>query len=333
MSQNNSTIHTVIVKLALILTLISLPQLASASIFDIFVGKVKGVFEKESVYEEETPSSATMFALTANSVAKSPTSSVQTGVADSLSVTTGSLRYSSEDISFPESDEISVYEVKDGDTVETVAKLFNVSRNTIIWANDLKSTKLTPGKTLVILPVTGIKHKAKSGDTVESIAKKYKADTGDIALFNGVLPEAVFAGGEEILVPDGEITVAKAPAAKVVPKASAVSMFRPVNGVRTQGIHGHNGVDIAAPIGRSVYSALSGTVITAKASGYNGGYGNLVIIKHANGVSTVYAHLNDVYVYNGQKVDRGEQIGTVGNTGRSTGPHLHFEVRGARNPF
>ena len=74
-------------------------------------------------------------------------------------------------------------------------------------------------------------------------------------------------------------------------------------------------------------------MIVAKASGWNGGYGNYVVIKHANGAQTLYAHLSTVYASVGEQVGSGEQIGIIGNTGKSTGIHLHFEVRGGTNPF
>lgn len=267
---------------------------------------------------------------------------------ESLSAVSGSLRLSTEDIDFPVSDAISVYEVKKGDTLATVAKLFGVSKNTIMWANDLKSQTITPGDTLLILPMTGIKHIVKKGDTVASVAKKYKADMGDIAKFNGIDADTGLAVGDIILVPDGEIEVISQPKqkskknGKVSTKIlntysySAPSGFlvRPViNGRRSQGIHGHNGIDIAATPGTPIVAAATGRVIVARASGYNGGYGSMVIITHDNGVQTVYAHLRAVYITTGAQVEQGQVIGEVGNTGRSTGPHLHFEVRGAKNPF
>jgi murein DD-endopeptidase MepM/ murein hydrolase activator NlpD len=106
-----------------------------------------------------------------------------------------------------------------------------------------------------------------------------------------------------------------------------------LGGRRTQGIHGHNAVDIAANTGTPIYAAASGKVLVAKSFGYNGGYGKMVIIAHEGKIQTVYAHMNEVYVSPGETVAQGQNIGTVGNTGRSTGPHIHFEVRGAKNPF
>ena len=90
---------------------------------------------------------------------------IQTGDAsssgDTLSSTSGSLRFSTEELDIPLNDTISVYEVKKGDTVASVAKVYGVSKNTIIWANDIKGSTLTPGDTLVILPITGIKYTIK----------------------------------------------------------------------------------------------------------------------------------------------------------------------------
>lgn len=270
---------------------------------------------------------------------------------DVMQATSGSLRVSTEDIDFPVSDTISVYEVKKGDTLATVAKLFNVSKNTIMWANDLKSQTLTPGDTLVILPMTGIKYVVKNGDTVKSLAKKYKADESDIAKFNGIADDADLAVGDTLLIPDGEITVAAQPPkvqksgkgkniviTKILNTYSFTApsgfLIRPiVGGRKSQGIHGHNGIDLAAAPGTPVMAAATGRVIVAKMGGYNGGYGNMIVMMHDDGIQTVYAHLRAINVSAGETINQGTQIGELGNTGRSTGPHLHFEVRGAKNPF
>ncbi len=103
--------------------------------------------------------------------------------------------------------------------------------------------------------------------------------------------------------------------------------------MRTQGIHGYNGVDLGASVGAPVRAAAGGTVMLSRSGGYNGGYGNYIVIKHPNGSQTLYAHLSSNAVAAGQVVTQGQTIGAVGNTGRSTGPHLHFEVRGGKNPF
>jgi murein DD-endopeptidase MepM/ murein hydrolase activator NlpD len=110
--------------------------------------------------------------------------------------------------------------------------------------------------------------------------------------------------------------------------------MRPVaSGIRTQGIHGHNGVDLASSVGTPIYAAATGNVIISRVGGWNGGYGNYIVISHSNGTQTLYGHLNSISVNSGDNVVKGQFIGTMGNTGKSTGPHLHFEIRGARNPF
>lgn len=234
------------------------------------------------------------------------------------------------------SGQISVYVVRDGDTLSTIAKMFRVSINTIVWANDLRGTTIKPGQTLVILPISGVKHNIAKGDTIQTIAKKYKADVDDILAYNNLTSSSKLTLGEEIIIPNGEIASVTS---NYIPSGtntvvSSGYYARPLQGGRrTQGMHGNNGVDIAAPLGTPVVASAGGTVIIARSSGWNGGYGLYVVISHSNGTQTLYAHLSSVNVSVGDTVSKGQVIGKVGNTGKSTGPHLHFEVRGARNPF
>jgi len=86
----------------------------------------------------------------------------------------------------------------------------------------------------------------------------------------------------------------------------------------------HEGIDIAATIGTPIHAAASGTVIHA---GWLGGYGNLVVVDHGDGLATAYAHASAILVAVGQQVSQGDTLSLVGSTGNSTGPHLHFEVR------
>lgn len=250
----------------------------------------------------------------------------------------------------PASDQISLYVVKKGDTLAAIAKMFGVSTNTILWANDMvKGAALTEGKTLLILPVTGVKYTVKKGDTLASVAKKFGADRDDIARFNGISASGVLSVGLEIIIPDGEVAATSAPArsagsvgkvsAKYSGPAFAGYYIKPAACIRTQGTHGHNGIDLGCPVGTPIKAVASGTVIVATgAGGWNGGYGNYVVITHPNGTQTLYAHLSKVSVSSGTTVAQGEIIGYSGGrpgtfgAGKSTGAHLHFEVRGAKNP-
>lgn len=231
--------------------------------------------------------------------------------------------------------QISVYVVRKGDTLGEIAEMFGVSANTIIWANNISGGKIREGQELVILPISGVRHVVKSGDTVKSISNKYKADLDDILLYNSLASDAKLKVGEVIIIPDGVVSATQSAIAQTSNQVNVVAGYylRPVRGIKSQGIHGYNGIDIAAPVGTPIVASAEGTVILARTSGYNGGYGLYVVIRHPNGTQTVYAHMSRINVSVGQYVDQSQTIGTVGNTGRSTGPHLHFEVRGAKNPF
>lgn len=244
---------------------------------------------------------------------------------------------------------ISLYVVKSGDTLPKIAKMFGISVNTIRFANDLSSGgSLRVGQNLVILPIDGIQHTVKKGDTLRSIAKKYSGDIDEILDFNDLSAGQTLAVGDVVVIPNGKVEVSVAAGVnspgRTVAKASYPSYLgyytHPVPlGHKTQGIHGFNGVDYGAPMGTPVYAAAEGVVIvsnfrTASCGKYcGGGYGNYVVIEHPNGTQTLYGHLSTVFTPVGGRVDKGQQIAEVGSTGKSSGPHLHFEVRGGRNPF
>jgi murein DD-endopeptidase MepM/ murein hydrolase activator NlpD len=240
----------------------------------------------------------------------------------------------------PSSDQISVYVVRQGDTLSQIAEMFDVTVNTIKWGNDLSSNTLKEGQTLVILPISGVQHTVAKGDTLVSVAKKYKGDIDEIAAYNDLNKGDPLAVGSTIIIPDGEVA---APTYSVSSSGSSGSSslkeysdyyLRPLAVcVKTQGIHGHNAVDLAAPIGTPILASADGQVIIAKTGGWNGGYGNYIVIRHSNGTQTLYAHSSKIIVSAGDVVKQGDVIGLVGSTGESTGPHLHFEIRGARNPF
>jgi murein DD-endopeptidase MepM/ murein hydrolase activator NlpD len=246
--------------------------------------------------------------------------------------------------------------------------MFGVDAKTIVGANDIKNGVIHPGQTLLILPISGIEHTVVKGDTIASLAKTYNSDANDIANYNDLAIGASLTVGQTILIPNGELsttvstasnnTTTKKPASTAT--GSHASKIRssasgrasepylggsgpaldgyfawPLDGgIITQGLHGWNAVDIGAPKGTPIYAAADGTVLVAKFNGgWNGGYGNYVVIAHPNGTETLYAHMSSVLVSSGDSVTQGHTIGKVGMTGEATGNHLHFEVRGAANPF
>jgi len=240
-------------------------------------------------------------------------------------------------------DQITTYTVRAGDNISEIAQMFGVNANTIYWANDLKKGQvIKTGQVLVILPISGIQYEVKKGDTIKSLAKKFKSDEEEIIIFNDLAPGGSLTVGETIIIPDAEVTIlsvsGNSGATARLRGAGGVAIdgyyIRPINGGRkSQGLHGYNGVDLANSCGTSVYASAGGTVLVARSQGWNGGYGEYIVIAHPNGTQTVYSHLSSVYVSVGQYTAQGTILGTVGSTGNSTGCHLHFEVRGARNPF
>ena len=255
----------------------------------------------------------------------------------------GPLGTTADNVYIPDSETISLYTVRSGDTLAIIAKIFKVSTNTIIWANDLKQgTSLKEGQILVILPISGIRYEIKKGDTIKGIAKKTGGDTNDILYFNNIATDEDLKIGGVIIVPNGELIIATSSAKKPTKEhtfgANGPSYdgyyIRPiVGGKKSQGIHGFNSVDLAAPKGTIISAAADGVVIVARSGGYGGGYGSYVVISHSNGTQTLYAHMNKVIVSVGNFVSQGDTIGFVGSTGKSTGNHVHFEIRGAKNPF
>jgi len=232
-------------------------------------------------------------------------------------------------------DSIIEYIVQEGDTTATIASKFGVSQNTVIWQNNISGGKIKVGQTLKILPVTGIAHTVSKGDTVYSIAKKYDADSQAIVdfPFNVFSNDETFelAIGQTVIVPDGIMpTVAASPRSRqMTPNAGTVTasgqFVWPTQGVITQRYSWyHPGLDIANPGQPFAIAADSGRVIYA---GWDAtGYGNMVFIDHGNGFKTRYGHLSQISVISGQTVGRGQNVGRVGSTGKSTGPHLHFEI-------
>jgi LysM repeat protein len=243
------------------------------------------------------------------------------------------------DIMESRSTQISLYVVRQGDSLSQIAQMYGVSVNTIVWANSIRGA-IREGDELVILPISGVAHKVAKGDTIRSIANKYKADIDDILNYNDIKSTDTLSVGTVVIVPDGEVQPAPLVArpTSTLRNAGGPSYkdyyMRPIDGGRkSQGLHGYNAVDLAAPLGTPIYASAEGTVIVSRSTGYNGGYGAYVVVSHPNGTQTLYAHMSRVVSGGGETVSKGQVIGYVGSSGKSTGSHLHFEIRGAANPF
>ncbi len=238
-------------------------------------------------------------------------------------------------------DRVVDYVVKAGDSVSKIAEKFGVDSDTIRWENNLTSVNdIKPGQTLRVLPVSGIAHKVARGETIYTISKKYEASSQAIVdyPFNNFSDDETFAlsAGQTLIVPGGKkpAEIPWSPSLYVrqtTPNAGSVAATGrfawPMGGIITQNYAWyHKGVDIATSYGATILAADAGRVVVA---GWpdNTGYGNRVMIDHGNGFVTLYGHMSVVKVAAGQTVNRGDPIGLEGSTGRSTGPHLHFEIR------
>ncbi|HHX99512.1 TPA: peptidoglycan DD-metalloendopeptidase family protein [Candidatus Dojkabacteria bacterium] len=241
------------------------------------------------------------------------------------------------------------YIVKRGDTVASIAQMYNLSVKTILWANEMRNANMLKlGQTLVIPPSDGVIVTVRKGDTVESLAKKYSAHPGDIVDHNWLESPFTLPVGTELFIPSGSVptppkpVVASAPislkqssiAYKSVPVDPNVGKFLgwPVGGPSkiSRGFYpGHYGIDIYPTGGQpNVVASASGTVISAGwGSGRYAGFGYYVHVDHGNGYTTLYAHMQQLYVGTGATVGKGQALGKIGQTGYAFGVHVHFELR------
>lgn len=237
--------------------------------------------------------------------------------------------------------EIIYYTIKEGDTISTVAVDFDVSVNTILWENDLSAYSIIrPGDKIAILPVSGVTHKVGNGESLASIVKKYNIEEGDILTINNLSDAGKLAAGQKLIIPGGSKTAYAISRPK---RYSGLNVIRdlveidgakplagnkmnwPTSGHRLTQYFSwrHYGLDIANKVGTPIYAADAGIIEYA---GWGKGYGNQIVIDHGGGKKTRYAHLSKFYIKKGSRVGKGEAIGAMGSTGRSTGPHLHFEI-------
>lgn len=237
------------------------------------------------------------------------------------------------------------YKVKDGDSIGSIAERFRVSVNTILWANGLStSSYIKPGDTLNVPPASGYSVTIASGDTLSKLVEKHEGDYDETVKLLGTETIPV---GQKILIVDGQPYTPPPPPVSTTQYAysgstSSASVYQnrdvaasvtsgslnwPVGCRSSMTTYWGHGLarDISCPSGTPIYAAHDGVIGIRCSGSYCGGYGNYLTVS-GGGYQTLYAHQSAFNVSNGQYVTRGQVIGFVGSTGRSTGPHLHIEV-------
>jgi murein DD-endopeptidase MepM/ murein hydrolase activator NlpD len=240
------------------------------------------------------------------------------------------------------------YTVSAGDTTEAIARRFGLQPSTLAWSNDALEDapdRLSVGQVLTIPPVDGVFYTVEANDTLSGIAERFRANAEDIVAYptNQLSQSTNIVPGMQLMVPSGfkpvkPISVrlaalaqspapaVSAPAARPFVQTTGLAFLWPTQGTITQNFWwGHGALDIALATGTPV-AASDGGIVTF-AGWDNSGYGYMVMLDHGNGFSTLYAHLSQYFVDAGQTVARGQTIAAMGSSGRSTGPHTHFEVR------
>jgi murein DD-endopeptidase MepM/ murein hydrolase activator NlpD len=269
--------------------------------------------------------------------------------------------------------EVIQYTVESGDSIFSIADKFNLQPQTILWGNRYTLGDdphfIVPGQTLNILPVDGVYHMWSAGEGLNGVASFYNVTAEDIINWPGnkldpdtigdytnpqIQPETmlVIPGGEGVFTDwrTPRISRDEPAAAKHLGPGACTGSFNGVSGSLTflwpsteRYLSGfdfspetnHFGIDIAGKLGNPIFAADHGVVVYAGWNEY--GYGEMIVVDHGAGWQTLYAHLSQVNVVCGQEVFQGDTIGYMGSTGKSTGPHLHFEMRsddyGRVNPW
>jgi murein DD-endopeptidase MepM/ murein hydrolase activator NlpD len=227
--------------------------------------------------------------------------------------------------------QIVQHRVQPGESIWRLAKKYGVSVSTIVNANKIKEKSvIQPGDRLRIPDRSGVFHKTAKKESLSEIARRYKVSPEAVKRANGIAANMLPPGTEIFLpgakpLPEIYYVKQKVFSWPIRAKNRLTSGFgwrvHPITGNRSF----HTGIDIGAAYGTPIHAAADGVVIF---SGNGGSYGNMIILRHKNGLFTVYGHASKLIAKKGQFVRRGQKIALVGSTGASTGPHLHFEVKG-----
>jgi len=262
-----------------------------------------------------------------------------------------------------EPEDRSIVIVREGQTPSDIAKAHGIPLKVLLEVNDLRPVdRVRAGEVLLLPPMGGgpdmivlwttpvgqspdgpprtaqpagsaepLVVAVAEGQTLWAIAQQYNVTVEDLVEANALPSAEMISVGQRIVVPGRTAAALRPDASRVrVPRATIAQGFLwPSRGVLRSRfgwryVSRHNGIDISAPLGTSIDAAMAGRV---RFAGWYGGYGKTVIIDHGNGVTTLYGHASQLTVHAGQRVEAGQLIARVGSTGRSTGPHLHFEIR------
>jgi murein DD-endopeptidase MepM/ murein hydrolase activator NlpD len=245
--------------------------------------------------------------------------------------------------------EMREYVVKKGDKLSLIAAEFNVRTQTIQWANNMSSAHvIRPGQKLKIPPGDGLVVKVEKGDSVESLANEYDISSQAIAEVNWLNRDLSLSVGQKLFLPNAEKKQEYTASGSSNTSSSGYvdntdnssggnSQPPPTTGkflrwpvassakVSQCSYWYHVAIDLSNKSAPNVVAAANGTVTFSGWS--SNGYGYNVKIDHGNGYSTLYAHMQSLYVTSGSYVNAGDAIGKMGSTGLSTGTHLHFELR------
>lgn len=243
--------------------------------------------------------------------------------------------------SVPSDSKMTLYSVRKGDTLWDISRKYNVDLKTLQIINNLDSRAVLAVGQVIEIPYNRSRvHTIAAGDTLWDIASKYDTSIEEVLRLNGGVNPKNLKIGQKLVIPGstGSVAVASTQASRGYSLSEAVIMAWPAVGQitspygwRASGYH--HGIDIAGDTGTTIKAAAAGKVTFA---GYKAVYGKMIIISHPDGKETVYAHAQKLLVGKGEYVVRGQPIATIGLTGRTTGPHVHFEVRvdgKAQNPL
>ncbi len=229
---------------------------------------------------------------------------------------------------------IFVHKVSAGETLWDIALAYGITIDTILSANNLRNQNyISIGQELQIPSVTGVLHQVATGESLWEISERYAVSMDEITRVNEISDPSRIQPNTKLVIPGA--TQLRPRDVLLVNGQLQKAFDWPVRG-RVSSPFGarwgkmHNGLDIAVPTGTPVKASADGRVTFA---GWNGGYGILVIIDHGNNIETRYAHNSRLNVKVGQTVSRGDVVAYSGNTGNSTGPHVHFEIRQRNNPL